>query len=76
MNKQPKAEAPPRSVCHSCRQPVNSVVERHKNMGVYVPHWIPGPCHNPDCDEYTPEQITVDSIRGTTWKHLTGWTHR
>ncbi|MFG3310025.1 transposase [Streptomyces wuyuanensis] len=25
---------------------------RHKTLGVYVPVWGPGPCHNPDCREY------------------------
>jgi hypothetical protein len=52
---------------------VDAVVERHKTMGVYVPVWIAGPCHNPNCDECVPEQVAVSSVRSATWKNLTGW---
>ncbi|MFF1263941.1 MULTISPECIES: hypothetical protein [unclassified Streptomyces] len=47
-------------------------MERHKSMGVYVPHWTAGPCHNPDCEKYVPEQVTVDSVRGAAWRTLAG----
>ncbi|MFD3839781.1 hypothetical protein ACFWWC_26525 [Streptomyces sp. NPDC058642] len=60
--------------CRSCKQPVDTVVERHKSMGVYVPHWTAGPCHNPKCDQYVPEQVPVSSVRSAVWKNLTGWT--
>ncbi|MFD6908672.1 hypothetical protein ACE1N8_29460 [Streptomyces sp. DSM 116494] len=51
-------------VCGSCRQPVDTVVERHKTMGIYVPHWTAGPCHNPQCEDYVPEQVPAHSARG------------
>ncbi|MEZ3180187.1 hypothetical protein KYY02_16295 [Streptomyces pimonensis] len=62
-----------RYVCRSCKHPVNAVLERHKTMGVYVPTWTAGPCHNEKCSEYVPEQVAVTSIRGETWRTLTGW---
>lgn len=51
-------------LCGSCRQPVDTVVERHKTMGVYVPVWTAGACHNPRCERYVPEQVPVHSTRG------------
>ncbi|MEH0575819.1 MULTISPECIES: hypothetical protein [Streptomyces] len=39
-------------VCPACGQPVQSVVRRHKTLGAWVPRWVPGPCHNPDCEAY------------------------
>ncbi|MFJ6635726.1 hypothetical protein ACIQMR_30650 [Streptomyces sp. NPDC091376] len=36
-------------VCSTCGQPVGSVIKRRKVLGVFVPEWDPGPCHNPDC---------------------------
>lgn len=39
-------------VCPACKQPVASALVRHKTLGVFVPHWGPGPCHNPDCHSY------------------------
>ncbi len=77
MEGQPKhrTTAPSQRLCHSCLQPVKSIVERHKSMGVYVPHWTAGPCHNPDCEEYVPEQVTVDSVRSAAWRTLAGWAH-
>ncbi|MFJ8909025.1 hypothetical protein ACIRG8_17560 [Streptomyces sp. NPDC102359] len=50
-------------VCGSCRQPVETVVERHKTMGINVPHWRAGPCHNPDCEAYVPELVPADTVR-------------
>ncbi|MFE1200041.1 hypothetical protein ACFW6E_46450 [Streptomyces olivaceoviridis] len=49
-------------------------MERHKTMGVYVPRWTAGPCHNPNCKQYVPEQVTVDSVRGSTWRNIARWT--
>ncbi|MFI2783793.1 hypothetical protein [Streptomyces sp. ALB3] len=42
-------------VCPACKQPVATVLARHKTLGVFVPHWGPGPCHNPDCRSYEAE---------------------
>ncbi|MER5533842.1 hypothetical protein [Streptomyces mirabilis] len=42
-------------VCPACRQPVTTVVRRHKTLGVFVPVWGPGPCHNPECEMYVGE---------------------
>jgi hypothetical protein len=28
---------------------VETVVRRHKTLGAWVPRWVPGPCHNPEC---------------------------
>ncbi|MDX3755547.1 hypothetical protein ACWDBO_08475 [Streptomyces mirabilis] len=39
-------------VCPACRQPVTTVVRRHKTLGAFVPVWGPGPCHNPECEAY------------------------
>ncbi|MGW1541465.1 hypothetical protein ACWCPM_14730 [Streptomyces sp. NPDC002309] len=56
-----KQSSPPRRPhsCHSCRQPVEDVVERHKTMGVYVPVWVAGPCHNPRCDRYVASEAEI-----------------
>ncbi|MEU3983828.1 hypothetical protein AB0F77_27745 [Streptomyces sp. NPDC026672] len=77
MEGQPKHRTTPASQhrCPSCRRPVKSVVERHRNMGVYVPRWTAGPCHNPRCERYVSEQVTIDSVRGATWRRLTDWKH-
>ncbi|MCX4910537.1 hypothetical protein OHA11_40865 [Streptomyces sp. NBC_00878] len=53
-------EADPRGthVCPVCKRPLEATIKRrHKTLGVFVPVWGPGPCHNPDCPEYleTPE---------------------
>jgi hypothetical protein len=37
-------------VCPVCGQPVETVVRRHKTLGAWVPVWVAGPCHNPDCE--------------------------
>ncbi|AXE84131.1 hypothetical protein C1703_03895 [Streptomyces sp. Go-475] len=70
-----RAASRPRYVCRSCEQPVDAVMERHKTMGVFVPVWVAGPCHNQRCEHYVPELVTVTSVRGATWQHLTGWKH-
>ncbi|MFD8301264.1 hypothetical protein ACFV29_02735 [Streptomyces sp. NPDC059690] len=42
-------------VCPVCGQPVETVVKRrHKTLGAWVPVWTPGPCRNPECEEYVP----------------------
>ncbi|MFJ9856740.1 hypothetical protein ACIRVN_04470 [Streptomyces albogriseolus] len=50
-------------LCGSCGRPVETVVTRHKTMGVNVPHWRAGPCHNPDCVDYVPEMVPADTLR-------------
>jgi hypothetical protein len=37
------------TVCPVCKQPVDTVLERRKTLGIFVPVWKPGPCRNPDC---------------------------
>ncbi|MFD5271344.1 hypothetical protein [Streptomyces sp. NPDC058335] len=37
-------------VCPACGQTVDTVVRRHKTLGAWVPRWVAGPCHNPDCE--------------------------
>ncbi|WP_405882398.1 hypothetical protein OG762_29660 [Streptomyces sp. NBC_01136] len=39
-------------VCPVCKQPVATVVRRHKTLGAFVPVWGPGPCRNPKCEAY------------------------
>lgn len=29
---------------------MQSVIQRYKTLGAWVPRWVPGPCHNPKCD--------------------------
>ncbi|MFF4245899.1 hypothetical protein ACFYY2_15680 [Streptomyces sp. NPDC001822] len=50
--------------CPACKQPVDTVIERHKTLGIFVPHWGPGPCHNADCHRYSAE----DGAGGTSGK--------
>ncbi|MGW1813495.1 hypothetical protein ACWCQM_07965 [Streptomyces sp. NPDC002125] len=38
--------------CPACKKPVDTVLERHKTLGIFVPHWGPGSCHNPHCHRY------------------------
>ncbi|MDF6020133.1 hypothetical protein LWJ43_16935 [Streptomyces sp. JH34] len=52
-------------VCPACKQPVATVTARHKTLGIFVPHWGPGPCHNSECRRYeaaSPEPS--GSVRG------------
>ncbi|MFD6280022.1 hypothetical protein ACFWFI_31320 [Streptomyces sp. NPDC060209] len=52
-------------VCPACKQPVAIVLARHKTLGIFVPHWGPGPCHNPECRSYEAESGEVsDAARG------------
>ncbi|MEU2116866.1 hypothetical protein ABZ567_14730 [Streptomyces sp. NPDC016459] len=40
--------------CPVCKQPVSTTVKgRHKTLGVFVPVWRPGPCHNAECPAST-----------------------
>ncbi|MDX3058086.1 hypothetical protein PV394_23600 [Streptomyces sp. NE06-03E] len=39
-------------VCPACKQPVATVLARHKTLGIFVPHWGPGPCDNPECHRH------------------------
>lgn len=52
--------------CPACKKPVDTVLARHKTLGIFVPHWGPGPCHNPECHRYgespgTPSERTAPS---------------
>ncbi|MFF3483432.1 hypothetical protein ACFYXC_09125 [Streptomyces sp. NPDC002701] len=40
------------SLCPVCKQSVDTVVRRHKTLGVFVPVWGPGPCRNSRCASY------------------------
>ncbi|CUW32645.1 hypothetical protein TUE45_pSRTUE45c_0013 (plasmid) [Streptomyces reticuli] len=51
-------------VCGSCKKPVDTVVERYKSFGVFVPAWTAGPCRNPQCAEYVPEYALIGWARG------------
>ncbi|WP_037886196.1 hypothetical protein [Streptomyces viridochromogenes] len=75
MNSEKERSATSRSRhrCPSCKQPVDAVMERHKTMGVFVPVWVAGPCHNPRCEQYVPKEVPVTSVRGVTWQNLAGW---
>ncbi|MGA4845462.1 hypothetical protein ACOBQB_03990 [Streptomyces sp. G5(2025)] len=57
-------------VCGSCKEPVDTVVVRHKNLGVFVPTWVAGPCHNPRCGDYVPEAHIAWT--GSGWERKTG----
>jgi hypothetical protein len=63
INEQRKATASSGYVCRSCKEPVDAVVKRHRTMGVFVPVWTAGPCHNPPCLEYVPEREPINSAR-------------
>ncbi|GAA3660927.1 hypothetical protein GCM10022420_043620 [Streptomyces iranensis] len=38
-------------------------MERRKTMGIFVPVWTAGPCHNPLCEQYVPEREPIGSAR-------------
>ncbi|AQS71120.1 hypothetical protein [Streptomyces pactum] len=44
------------TICPSCGHRVPAEVKRHKTLGIYVPVWHPGTCHNPDCAESTTDR--------------------
>lgn len=38
--------------CPVCKHTLEMIIKRrHKTLGIFVPVWGPGPCHNPDCPE-------------------------
>ncbi|HCA85567.1 MAG TPA: hypothetical protein DEQ61_08755 [Streptomyces sp.] len=43
-------------VCPACKHPVTAELKRHRTMGIFVPIWKPGPCHNPSCPKHAPEE--------------------
>ncbi|MEU6349518.1 hypothetical protein ABZ896_09345 [Streptomyces sp. NPDC047072] len=51
-------------VCPACGQPVRTVVRRHKTLGAWVPLWVAGPCHNPECAAYVAEGAEPDEDHG------------
>ncbi|MFD5163253.1 hypothetical protein ACFWMJ_35250 [Streptomyces hawaiiensis] len=73
VDEQRKATAPPGYVCRSCKEPVVAVVKRHKTIGVFVPVWTTGPCQNPQCLKYMPEQEPINPTPRGTRVHPTGW---
>lgn len=50
-------------MCPVCGQPVQSVVRRHKTLGAWVPRWVPGPCHNAECEAYVEPGTRLDAAR-------------
>ncbi|MFE7750047.1 hypothetical protein [Streptomyces sp. NPDC057428] len=58
--------------CPACKQPVETVIERHKTLGIFVPHWGPGPCHNPECHRHTAESGSGDTSGVTRGSHTFG----
>ncbi|MEU0130698.1 hypothetical protein [Streptomyces sp. NPDC006289] len=60
-------------VCPACKQSVETVLERHKTLGIFVPHWGPGPCHNPECHRHVPEsENAAGEVRGSRGSHAVG----
>ncbi|MFD3420062.1 hypothetical protein [Streptomyces decoyicus] len=55
---------------------MSDVIERRKSLGVVYPAWIAGPCHNPECPDYVPEQVPITSVRARTWRDAAGWKRR
>ncbi|MEU9190889.1 hypothetical protein AB0D14_41625 [Streptomyces sp. NPDC048484] len=60
------------SVCPVCKQSVDTVVRRHKTLGVFVPVWGPGPCRDSRCASHQeevepgrPEELRVDTERNS-----------
>ncbi len=45
-----RAPSGARHVCPVCKQPVQAVIKRRKILGAFVPIWVAGPCHNPNCE--------------------------
>ncbi|MGW1611308.1 hypothetical protein ACWCQZ_18130 [Streptomyces sp. NPDC002285] len=50
--------------CPDCGQPVETVVRRHKTLGAWVPTWVAGPCHNPECGAYAEEGAAHEEKHG------------
>jgi hypothetical protein len=45
---------------------VETVVKRHKTLGAWVPVWVPGPCHNAECEAYVPRGAQPEGEPGET----------
>ncbi|WP_329038889.1 hypothetical protein OHT61_15545 [Streptomyces sp. NBC_00178] len=58
--------------CPACKQPVETVIERHKTLGIFVPHWGPGPCRNADCHRHTAETGAKDAPGRARGSHAVG----
>ncbi|MER5255508.1 MULTISPECIES: hypothetical protein [unclassified Streptomyces] len=54
----PRPQSEP--VCASCGRPVGTAIKRRKVLGVFVPVWGPGPCHNPRCAACVDEREARD----------------
>ncbi|UTP27995.1 hypothetical protein LIV37_00495 [Streptomyces rapamycinicus NRRL 5491] len=39
-------------ICPTCHHPVTEKITRYKTMGIFVPLWKPGTCHNPICPKH------------------------
>ncbi|MFF9066182.1 hypothetical protein ACF09E_12580 [Streptomyces sp. NPDC014891] len=56
MSRDERASTPQAGhVCPACHEPVTAQITRHKTMGVFIPQWKSGPCHNPTCMKYVPD---------------------
>lgn len=64
--------------CPACGQPVGSAIRRRKVLGVFVPEWGPGPCHNTACARSTGEapgaghRGRADGAKGTNEEPAAG----
>jgi hypothetical protein len=58
-------------VCPVCKQAVDTVVRRHKTLGVFVPVWGAGPCQNPACAAYEEGEAEKADARATSEPVLT-----
>ena len=52
-------------VCPVCKQSVDTVVRRHKTLGVFVPLWGPGPCQNRACAAFEEDEAGEAEEAGT-----------
>ena len=43
---------------------MQTVVKRHKTLGAWVPRWVAGPCHNPECEAYADKAAETDEDHG------------
>ncbi|GAA1709842.1 hypothetical protein GCM10009680_58530 [Streptomyces yatensis] len=43
-------------MCPACHYPLTAKMTRHKTMGIFVPLWTPGTCHNPTCPKHAQAQ--------------------
>ncbi|WP_327117027.1 hypothetical protein OG206_17380 [Streptomyces sp. NBC_01341] len=58
--------------CPACKQPVETVIERRKTLGIFVPRWGPGPCHNADCHRHTAEAGPGETSGSARGSHAVG----